>query len=185
MKRKNEILKLFSTFFNIGLFTFGGGYAMISLMQREIVEKNKWISKEDMSDMIVISESTPGPISVNIATFVGYKVSGFFGALCSTLGLVLPSFLIIILLSSFLNILQDNVIFQNAFFGIRAAVVALILKTFVSMYKEFPKKLFTYIIFAITFISVLLLNLKAIYMIIVAAILGIIYNLLISRKEQE
>ncbi len=185
MKKKSEILKLFSTFFNIGLFTFGGGYAMISLMQREVIEKNKWISKEDMSDMIVISESTPGPISVNIATFVGYKVSGFFGALCSTLGLVLPSFLIIILLSSFLDILQDNVIFQNAFFGIRAAVVALILKTFVSMYKEFPKKLFTYIILATTFVSVLLLNIKAIYMIIVAAILGIIYNLLISRKEQK
>lgn len=185
MARKNEILKLFSTFFNIGLFTFGGGYAMISLMQREVIEKNKWISKEDMTDMIVISESTPGPISVNIATFVGYKVSGFFGALCSTLGLVLPSFLIIILLSSFLDILQDNVIFQNAFFGIRAAVIALILKTFVSMYKEFPKKLFTYIILAITFVAVLLLNIKAIYVIIVAAILGIIYNLLISRKEQK
>ena len=181
----NNIIKLFSTFFNIGLFTFGGGYAMISLMEREVVEKHSWISKEDMSDMIVISESTPGPISVNIATFVGFKVAGFLGAFCSTLGLVLPSFLIIILLSSILDILQDNIIFQNAFFGIRAAVVALILKTFVSMYKEFPKKAFTYFILGLTFISVLFLNIKAIYMIILAAIMGLIYNLLISRKEKE
>ena len=179
------LIELFLVFAKIGLFTFGGGYAMISIIENNCVERKKWIAHDEMMNVTVIAESTPGPISVNIATFVGCKVAGFLGALCSTLGLVLPSFLIIILLSSVLDILQDNIIFQNAFFGIRAAVVALILKTFVSMYKEFPKKAFTYFILGLTFISVLFLNIKAIYMIILAAIMGLIYNLLISRKEKE
>ena len=130
MKKEKNILSLFLIFFKIGMFTFGGGYAMISLMQKEVVDNKKWVTEEDMSDMIVISESTPGPVAVNIATFVGYKVAGFFGSLCATLGVVSPSFFIIVLLASILDKLQNNNIFQNAFFGIRAAVIALILKTF-------------------------------------------------------
>ena len=106
MKKENSKFDLFSTFFKIGLFTFGGGYAMISLMQREVVENKKWITSEDMSDMITISESTPGPVSVNVATFVGYKVAGVLGALCSTLGVVVPSFLIIVFLSGVLDALK-------------------------------------------------------------------------------
>ena len=133
MKKEKNILSLFLTFFKIGMFTFGGGYAMISLMQKEVVDNKKWVTEEDMSDMIVISESTPGPVAVNIATFVGYKVAGFFGSLCATLGVVSPSFFIIVLLASILDKLQNNNIFQNAFFGIRAAVIALILKTFLNI----------------------------------------------------
>ena len=132
MKKENNKMSLFSTFFKIGMFTFGGGYAMISLMQKEVVDNKKWISEEDMSDMIVISESTPGPISVNVATFVGYKVAGVLGSFAATLGLIVPSFLIIVLLAQVLDKLQGNEIFQNAFFGIRAAVIALILKTFLN-----------------------------------------------------
>lgn len=185
MKKENSKLDLFSTFFKIGLFTFGGGYAMISLMQREVVENKKWITSEDMSDMITISESTPGPVSVNVATFVGYKVAGVFGALCSTLGVVVPSFLIIVLLSGVLDVLQDNQIFQNAFFGIRAAVIALILKTFISMYKECPKDIFSYLIMILTLMCVLFLDVNPIYLIICSAILGIIYSFVINRKEQK
>ena len=113
MKKEKNILSLFLTFFKIGMFTFGGGYAMISLMQKEVVDNKKWVTEEDMSDMIVISESTPGPVAVNIATFVGYKVAGFFGSLCATLGVVSPSFFIIVLLASILDKLQNNNIFQN------------------------------------------------------------------------
>lgn len=185
MKKENSKLDLFSTFFKIGLFTFGGGYAMISLMQREVVENKKWITSEDMSDMITISESSPGPVSVNVATFVGYKVAGVFGALCSTLGVVVPSFLIIVLLSGVIDVLQDNQIFQNAFFGIRAAVIALILKTFISMYKECPKDIFSYLIMILTLICVLFLDVNPIYLIICSAILGIIYSFVINRKEQK
>lgn len=185
MKKENSKFDLFSTFFKIGLFTFGGGYAMISLMQREVVENKKWITSEDMSDMITISESTPGPVSVNVATFVGYKVAGVLGALCSTLGVVVPSFLIIVFLSGVLDILQDNPIFQNAFFGIRAAVIALILKTFISMYKECPKNIFSYLIMALTLVCVLLLDVNPIYLIICSATLGIVYSFIVNRKEQK
>ncbi len=98
MDKESKLYKiglLFSTFFKIGAFTFGGGYAMIPLIQREIAEKRKWITEDDILDIIAIAESTPGPIAVNSATFVGYKVAGFWGAFVSTLGVVLPSFVII------------------------------------------------------------------------------------------
>ena len=96
-------LSLFATFFKIGLFTFGGGYAMIPLIEKEIVDKKKWITGDDILEIFAISESTPGPIAINSATFVGYKTAGFLGALFATLGVVLPSFTIIFILSFFLE----------------------------------------------------------------------------------
>ena len=185
MKKEKNILSLFLTFFKIGMFTFGGGYAMISLMQKEVVDNKKWVTEEDMSDMIVISESTPGPVAVNIATFVGYKVAGFFGSLCATLGVVSPSFFIIVLLASILDKLQNNNIFQNAFFGIRAAVIALILKTFLNMFKTMPKNAFSITIMILTFISAILFSIDAIYLIICAALLGVLYSYTILRKETK
>ena len=92
---KTKLFQLFLTFFRIGLFTFGGGYAMIPLMQRETIEKHKWINDDDILEVIAIAESTPGPIAINSATFIGYKVAGVWGAACATLGTVLPSFIII------------------------------------------------------------------------------------------
>ena len=176
-------ISLFLSFFKIGIFTFGGGYAMISLMQKEVVEDKKWITSEDMSDMITISESTPGPISVNVATFVGYKVAGVLGALFATLGLICPSLLVITLLSTILKTLQENVIFQNAFFGIRAAVIALILKTFIGMYKECPKNIFSYLIMILSFILVLFFDVNAIVLIVCSTIIGVLYTLRVDRKE--
>ena len=102
-KKLNECLVLFKTFFKIGLFTFGGGYAMIPLIHKEIIENHHWIEDDDMLDIIAIAESTPGPISVNTATFVGYKVSGVLGSLFATLGLVLPSLFIIFVISLFIE----------------------------------------------------------------------------------
>ena len=132
MKR---LWQLFLTFFKIGAFTFGGGYAMIPLIQREAVERRRWVSDEDILDIIAIAESTPGPIAINAATFVGYKTRGFWGAFCATFGVVLPSFVIITLISFVLQEFESLRAVKYAFFGIRAGVLALILKALWSMFQ--------------------------------------------------
>lgn len=137
MKRK--ALGLFATFFKIGAFTFGGGYAMIPLIQREIVDKKQWATNEDLLDIIAIAESTPGPIAVNAATFIGSKIDGFFGALFATLGVVLPSFITILAVSFAIAQFEHIKIVQYAFTGIRAAVLALIIRALAAMYKECPE----------------------------------------------
>ena len=136
-----RLASLFFTFMKIGAFTFGGGYAMIPLIQREAAEKKGWISREDILDIVAIAESTPGPIAINSATFVGYRAGGFWGALAATLGVVLPSFLIILAISGVLRQFQELKAVQYAFRGIRAGVLALIIRALVSMYRECPKDL--------------------------------------------
>ena len=111
---------LFSTFFKIGAFTFGGGYAMIPLIQSDVVEKKGWINEEEMLDMIAIAESTPGVMAVNSATFVGYRIGGFWGSVCATIGVVIPSFFIILLITLFLDKFRSNPWVDAAFKGIRA-----------------------------------------------------------------
>lgn len=150
MKRK--ALGLFATFFKIGAFTFGGGYAMIPLIQREIVDKKQWATNEDLLDIIAIAESTPGPIAVNAATFIGSKIDGFFGALFATLGVVLPSFITILAVSFAIAQFEHIKIVQYAFTGIRAAVLALIIRALAAMYKECPKSPLSYIIAAAAFL---------------------------------
>ena len=127
------LLLLFWTFFKIGLFTFGGGYAMIPLIQREAAEKNRWISEHDLLDITAIAESTPGPIAVNAATFVGQKVAGVAGADCATLGVVLPSFLVILLVAKFYLKFRKSRAVEGLLCGLRPAVVGLIGSAAVSM----------------------------------------------------
>ena len=182
---KNKNISLFTTFFKIGAFTFGGGYAMLSLIQKEVVENKKYLNSKDMSDIITIGESTPGPISVNVATFVGYKTNGIIGAFFATLGLILPSILIILLISTMLSNIQENKIFKDAFYGIRIGVVALIIKAFLNMYKECPKDIFSHIIMFLAFITMIFLKISSIYIIITSAIIGILYNIVILRKEKK
>lgn len=148
---KRKALGLFTTFFKIGAFTFGGGYAMIPLIQREIVDKKQWATNEDLLDIIAIAESTPGPIAVNAATFIGSKIDGFFGALFATLGVVLPSFITILAVSFAIAQFEHIKIVQYAFTGIRAAVLALIIRALAAMYKECPKSPLSYIIAAAAF----------------------------------
>ena len=130
----NKAILLFWTFFKIGAFTFGGGYAMIPLITKEVVDNKKWITNEDILDVIAIAESTPGPIAVNSATFIGCKIAGFWGAAFATFGVVLPSFVIISIISMVLDKFQDIQAVKFAFEGIRAGVLALIIKALVSMY---------------------------------------------------
>ena len=129
------LLELFTTFFKIGLFTFGGGYAMIPLIEREVIEKKRWIEKRDFLDMLVLAQSTPGPIAVNTSVFVGYKVAGTPGAVMATLGTVLPSFIVILLLAFFFAEVRDNRYVDAAFRAMRPAVVALIVAPLLGLVK--------------------------------------------------
>lgn len=155
----NILFDLFFTFAKIGLFTFGGGYAMISLIERTCVEQKKWIGNDDMMNITVIAESTPGPIAINCATFVGYKKKGFIGALVATLGLVIPSFIIIFLISLFLDNFLEISWIASAFKGIRLAVGILILDAGINMIKKMKKrKLFPMIIMICSFASMLFIS---------------------------
>ena len=128
-------LRLFTTFFKIGLFSFGGGFAMIPLIQREVIEKNRWIDEKDFLDMLVLAQSTPGPIAVNTAVFVGYKTAGTIGAIAATLGTVLPSFIVILLLALFFAEVRENRYVDAAFRAMRPAVVALIVAPLMGLVK--------------------------------------------------
>ena len=144
---------LFSSMFKIGLFTFGGGYAMISFLEREFVEKKNWLSHDEFMDLIVIAESTPGPIAINCATYIGYKVGKGSGAVAATLGMVMPSFCIIYLISLFFNQFLSITWVSSAFRGIQSCVVFLILSAGLKMLKKMKKTPFSISVTAITFVS--------------------------------
>ena len=133
------MLQLFLTFFKIGLFTFGGGYAMLSLISDACVEKKKWITADDMMNITVIAETTPGPIAINCATFVGYRQKGVLGAISATLGVILPSFIIIFVISKFLDGFLEYKLVDYAFRGIKIGVGFLILEASIGMMKSIPK----------------------------------------------
>lgn len=180
-KRKN-LLPLFLTFLKIGGFTFGGGYAMIPIIQREIVEKKKWITDDDILEIIAIAESTPGPIAINSATFVGYRVGGYLGAMLATLGVVLPPLCIIFAISFVLRQFSELKAVKYAFWGIRAGVLALICKALWSMYKKVNKGLVPYIIMALAFIAVAVFDINVLYVIIGCAVIGLVTSLIAGRK---
>ena len=136
----NLLLDLFWTFARIGLFTFGGGYAMIALIENSCVEKKRWITHDEMMNITVIAESTPGPIAINCATYVGYRQKGFAGALAATVGMVLPSFCIIFAISRFLDHFLEITWIAHAFQGIKIAVGILILDAAISMLRKMQKK---------------------------------------------
>ena len=140
------LLDLFLTFAKIGAFTFGGGYAMLSVISDNCVEKKKWITAEDMMNITVIAETTPGPISVNCATFTGYRQKGVLGAAVATTGLVLPSFIIIFLISLFLDRFLEYTVVANAFFGVKIGVGFLVLDAALGMIKKLPKDALTQIL---------------------------------------
>lgn len=186
MKEKlKTCLTLFLTFLKIGAFTFGGGYAMIPIIEKEMVEKHKWIKSEDILDIFAIAESTPGPIAINSATFIGYKIGGVFGSFCATFGVVLPSFTIISIISLVLREFSDIKAVQYAFNGIRAGVLALIIKALVSMYKKAPKDIFSYVLMGTSFILAAFTEINVIFVIIGCGAAGLIKSLIIKRRVKE
>jgi len=156
------VIELFLTFAKIGLFTFGGGYAMISLIQDICVEKKKWISHDEMMDITVIAESTPGPIAINCATYVGYKKCGMAGAVSATVGVILPSFVIIYLISLFLDSFLEIAWIASAFKGIKIAVGILILDAALKMIVKMPKKPFQLFVLITVFLIMMAVNLFSI-----------------------
>lgn len=186
--------QLFLTFAKIGAFTFGGGYAMISLLDHECVEKKEWITSDELMDVTVVAESTPGPIAINCATYTGYKKAGLPGAVVATLGMVLPSFLIILIISAFFEDLLNYPLIANAFKGIRIAVAILIMQAAVMMIKKMlkktPNKLLGIAFIIVFFAAVLVLDLlgihfSTIYLILIAGFLGFCLYALPKRKGAQ
>jgi chromate transporter len=177
--------EMFLTFFKIGAFTFGGGFAMIPIIQQEIVEKKGWIKEEDFIDTISIAQSAPGPVAVNSSIFVGYKIKGFSGALICTLGTVLPSFITILLIAKFFYQFKDNHIVEKVFLGIRPAVVALIFST---VYRLSYKSHFNYIGLSIAFITTLVIvffNINPVYAVICGGLGSVLFNRYNKSKGNE
>ena len=177
-------IDLFLTFLKIGAFTFGGGYAMIPMIQQEICIQHQWLNEKDLLEIVAVAESTPGPVAINAATFVGYRTSGFSGACAATFGVVLPSFLIISLISMALKEFQDFRAVQYAFMGIRAGVLALILKALYSMFQASEKNIFSYVVMAVSLILTAFLKIDAVCVIIGCAVFGLLRSW-IYRKEQN
>lgn len=170
----NLLLEQFLCFAKIGLFTFGGGYAMISMIEYECVEKRQWITHDEMMNITVIAESTPGPIAINCATYVGYKQGGFIGAVISTLGIVTPSFIVIYIIAMFLDGFMELTSVKNAFKGIKVAVGILIFDAALMMLHKTQKKLWPRAVVACAFVSMLIidifaLNFSAISLMLLAA----------------
>ena len=183
----NKNLELGITFFKIGLFTFGGGLSMIPMIENELVTKKKWINEEDMMDMIAIAEATPGVIAVNSATFIGYKINKFWGAFFSTLCVVLPSFLVILLITLFMEQFLAFDVVSAAFMGIRCGVALLIFKASIKMFKKLKKNFLAYslILFAIA-VSLLFPNISTIYILMFGGIVGILdFVLKVRRKASD
>jgi chromate transporter len=178
MKR---LLNMFWTFFKIGAFTFGGGYAMIPLIETEVVDKKQWLSKEDFLDIIVISQTFPGALAVNSSIFIGYRIAGLLGAIIGLLGVVLPSFFIILVIAAFFmkfrNYHYVNLVFQ----GISAAVPMLILIAVVSLSKSLKKSYANFIIILISLASILFLNVHPVIVILLSGLYGIIF---LGKKVQ-
>lgn len=158
----NLLTELFLTFAKIGLFTFGGGYAMIALIENSCVEQKQWITHDEMMNIAVIAESTPGPIAINCATYVGYKQKGFAGALAATVGMILPSFCIIFAISRFLDHFLEITWIAHAFQGIKAAVGILILDAAIKMLRKMPKKPLPRLFMLCAFAAVLLTNILSV-----------------------
>lgn len=170
----NILIKLFLTFFKIGAFSFGGGYAMIPFIQREVIDNNGWLLKTDFLDIIGISQMTPGPIAVNSATFVGFKVAGIMGSVAATLGVTSVSFILISIVNRLINKFKESKAMQAALLGMRPVLIALIINAFVDLaktaYVDIKSIIVTIIIAACLFSK----KIHPILVIVIAAILGII-----------
>ena len=176
-----ELFNLFSTFFRIGGLTFGGGYAMLPMLEKAVVDDKKWATSEELLDYYAVGQATPGIIAVNTATFVGYKVKGVIGAVFATAGVILPSLVIIMIIATCLQNFAKYEIIQHAFSGIRVAVAVLIIDAIIKLWKNSVTDKVGIIIFIITFILGVFLNISPIYIVIASALLGLVLKF---RREK-
>ena len=190
MRKTKEWLSLFLTMLKIGVFTFGGGYAMIALLENEFVAKKKWLEKDEFLDVAAIAESTPGPIAINAATYIGYKNSGVIGSIIATLGICIPSFIIIYAISLFFDAFLSLTLVAYAFKGIQICVVYLILTAGLKMLKQMKKTVFNMIIISITLICMIVFSLFAvkfstIFYILISGACGVVVYLLGKIRKEE
>lgn len=186
----NILYELFFTFAKIGLFTFGGGYAMISNIENICVEQKKWISHDDMMNITVIAESTPGPIAINCATFVGFKHAGFFGSLAATLGVTLPSFMIIFFISLFLDHFLGITLIATAFQGIKVGVGILILNAAINMIRKMQRNALSYSILTCSFAAMLFINIfswnfSSICLMLIAASVSLVLFMIMDMSKSK
>ena len=190
VKKIKGYLSLFLTMLKIGLFTFGGGYAMIALFENEFVEKKKWLEKDEFLDVAAIAESTPGPIAINAATYIGYKNAGIIGSIIATLGICIPSFVIIYAISLFFDAFLSLTLVAYAFKGIQICVVYLILTAGLKMLAHMKKNAFNIIIISITLICMVVFSLFAvkfstIFYIMISGACGVVVYLLGKIRKEE
>lgn len=191
MKRIKTYVDLFFTMMKIGLFTFGGGYAMIPLLEYEFVEKRRWLEKDEFYDILTVSETTPGPIAINNSTYIGYKLGGVFGSVVATVGVVIPSFVIIFLISLFFDAFLGIKLVFAAFRGIRVAVAFLILSAGIKMIKNLKKSIFNITVFSVVFALMIVftlfsVNFSSIFYILISAALGaIIYSISYFKRKER
>ena len=183
-------LRLFLTLLRIGLFTFGGGYAMIALLEAELVTKKGWIGKEEFLDLVAVAESTPGPIAINAATYIGYKQAGFWGALSATVGVCLPSFVLIFLVSLFFDAFLSLQYVGYAFRGIQACVVWLILSAGLKMLKGLKKDALSISILGVTVVcmvafSLLSVRFSTVFYILISGCVGVFVYLVRRMRERR
>ncbi len=178
-----ELMDLFIAFARVGVLTFGGGYAMLPILQREIVEKNNWATDEELMDYYAIGQCTPGVIAVNTATFIGQKNKGIIGGIMATLGVVMPSLIIITAIAAFISNFSDLAIVKNAFAGVRVCVCVLIFNAVVKLWKSSVVDKATMIIFIGVFLGSVLTDLSPVLFIVIAALAGIIVKNLGVKSE--
>lgn len=177
-----KLIEIFTAFFKIGCFTFGGGYAMIPLIEKEIVENKRWVTDEEVVDVFAVAQSMPGAIAINTSTFIGYKIAGRKGAVIATFGVVLPSFIIITLIAAFFGKFQDNPLVKAAFDGIRPVIVGLILMAAIKMAKASIKDKTGAIITAASTILIVFFDIHAILTIIGGVLIGLIIYLFFPKR---
>ena len=185
LRRIKELWKLYAAFFKIGILTFGGGCAMLPMIEREIVVKHQWATMEEIMDYFAISQCTPGVIAVNTATFIGYKNKGVLGGIVATLGVITPSIIIISLIASVLQTFYDNRYVKAAFQGIGVAVCAVLVQAVIKIGKSGIIDVFTAIIAVVSFLVAAFLGVPTIAIIITAGIVGVIYKVIREKKSNE
>lgn len=188
--RKKGLMDIFLIFLKIGAFTFGGGYAMIALLEDEFVDKRSWLNESEFLDMTAIAESTPGPVAINAATYLGYKLAGFKGALAASLAVCIPSFAIIYVISFFYERFQQITWVASAFKGIQACVVYLILSAGLRMFIKMKKNVFNVSIFAVVsvsfiFVSLFGISFSSIYYILICGVVGVVVGTLHNMRNRE
>lgn len=179
------LLDIFKIFFKIGAFTFGGGFAMIPLIEKEMVDNKGWVQKEEITDLFAVSQCIPGAIAINTASLIGYKVAKRKGSIVATLGVVLPSFLIITCIASFFSKFSDMAIVKAAFFGIRSCVVALIAIAAISVSKSAIKDKFCVLLILLTVLIVEFLNISPVIAIMISVVPGIVILKFIPEKKNK